>query len=219
MPLKLAIIDDDVRLSQILKSDLLGREEIDSVITHHSGLTFAKELEQITFNKRPDIIIMDISMAIPDEGIVATRLIKKKFPEIGIIMFTVSDEDDRIFEAFKAGAMGYLLKNESADFILKTIIDVKQGGAQMSPSIARKTIQFMVPLTSQPSSEPEEDTRLLSTREIEILEYVSKGFTYAQIADQLFISFNTVKKHMGNIFGKLHVKNKIGALKKTEGLH
>src|ERR1700733_7934438 len=140
MPIKIAIVDDDVQLCKVLKSDLLEFNDVDSVITHHSGLAFARELEQFSISKRPEIIIMDISMGLPDEGILATRMIKNKFPEIGIVMFTISDEDDRIFEAFKAGAMGYLLKSEPAEFIVKTILDVNNGGAQMSPSIARKTI-------------------------------------------------------------------------------
>jgi len=89
---------------------------------------------------------MDISMGSPDEGIQATRLIKDKFPSIDIIIFTISDEDEKVFEAFKAGAMGYLLKNEPPSFILKTILDVKNGDAQMSPAIARKTIRFLVPI-------------------------------------------------------------------------
>jgi DNA-binding NarL/FixJ family response regulator len=220
MSIRLAIIDDDVRLSKGLKSDLLEFNEIESVITNNSGLAFAKALEQMSIDKRPEIIIMDISMSVPDEGIHATRLIKNKFPGMGIIMFTISDEDDRIFEAFKAGAMGYLLKNEPASFILKTILDVQSGGAQMSPSIARKAIRFLVPenpkknLTDIKESTPE----ALSIREFEILQLVANGLTYPQIADKLFIATNTIKKHMMNIFSKLHVNNKIEALKKTEGL-
>src|SRR5882724_9417799 len=111
MQIKMAIVDDEIRLAKSLKSDLLEFEEIESVITSNSGLKFVKDLEQMHLGKRPEIIIMDISMGSPDEGIQATRLIKDKFPSIDIIIFTISDEDEKVFEAFKAGAMGYLLKN------------------------------------------------------------------------------------------------------------
>src|ERR1044071_2770970 len=106
MQIRIAIVDDNVRLAKNLKSDLLEFKEIESVITAHSGIGFASDLQQMTPDKRPHVIVMDISMETPDEGIQATRLIKKQFPEIEIIMFTVSDEDDLIFEAFKAGALG-----------------------------------------------------------------------------------------------------------------
>lgn len=220
MPVKIAIVDDDVLLCEGLKNALLDFEEIESVMTHHSGLAFAKALEQMQPNQKPEVIVMDISMGVHDEGIQATRLIKNKFPQIGVIMFTVSDSDDHIFDAFKAGAMGYLLKNEPADFIVKTILDIHRGEAQMSPGIARKTIQFLLPETG-PKKKPAADieTPALTPREIEILRHVAEGTTYAQIGERLFISTHTVKKHIVNIFAKLQVSNKIEALKKTEGLY
>jgi DNA-binding NarL/FixJ family response regulator len=212
MLIKVAIVDDDVRLAKGLKSDLLEFTEIESVITSNSGLGFARELEAMPSSKRPEIIIMDISMSLADEGISATRQINLKFPEIGVIIFTISDEDTRVFEAFKAGAMGYLLKHESPSFIFKTILDVKNGGVQMSPSIARKTIQFMLPKSAKSISEA--DLTALTSREVEVLENLAKGMTYQETADKLFIGLNTIKKHMTNIFEKLQVRNKTEALNK-----
>ncbi len=212
MLIKVAIVDDDVRLAKGLKSDLLEFTEIESVITSSSGLGFARELEEMPSSKRPEIIIMDISMSLADEGISATRQINLKFPEIGVIIFTISDEDTRVFEAFKAGAMGYLLKHESPSFIFKTILDVKNGGVQMSPSIARKTIQFMLPKSAKSISEA--DLTALTSREVEVLENLAKGMTYQETADKLFIGLNTIKKHMTNIFEKLQVRNKTEALNK-----
>lgn len=211
MPLKIAIVDDDARLAKALKSDLLNFPEIDSVLTSTGGLLFAKELEQMSEAKLPEVIIMDISMNQQDEGIVATRQIKKRFPDMAIIMFTISDEDENIFEAFKAGAMAYLLKNEPSSFILKTILDVKNGGAQMSPSIARKTINLLLPDAHKKSEKPKS---VLTLRETEILEKTAKGKNYHQIADELFLSKNTVKKHIANIFIKLQVNNKVEAIRK-----
>jgi DNA-binding NarL/FixJ family response regulator len=220
--IKLAIVDNDLRFVKGLRGELLEFSEIESVTCSDSGLKFQKDLEQMVPDKRPEVILMDISMSLPDEGIRTTRQIKIRFPDIGIIMFTISDEDERIFDAFKAGAMGYLLKNESPAFILKTILDVKNGGAQMSPSIARKAIRFLAPESPKKigsyKSGPEQISEALSIRELEILHLVADGLTYPQIADRLFVATNTIKKHMMNIFGKLNVKNKIEALRKTEGL-
>lgn len=217
---KLAIIDDDNRVASGLREALLEFNEIDSIVCGNSGLQFARELPLMKPADRPDVIVMDISMGLPDEGIRATQQIKTAFPTIEIIMFTISDEDERIFEAFKAGAMGYLLKSEDPAFILRTIMDVKNGGAQMSPSIARKTIRYFAPPKAE-NFEPARkrtDEELLTTREREILDLVASGLTYPHIAESLHIATHTVKKHMMNIFDKLHVRNKIEALKKMERL-
>lgn len=217
--IKLAIVDDDTRLAKALKSELLQFEEIESVYTSSSGLTFVQELEGMPKTKRPEIVIMDISMADPNEGIEATARIKGRFPEIQVIIFTISDEDNRIMEAFKAGAMGYLLKDEKPEFILKTILDVKNGGAQMSPGIARKAIGYFASILSANQSKKTSSLdSALTERELEILRLVSDGTTYAEIGERLFIATSTVKKHMANIFEKLHVNNKTKALREAEGL-
>jgi DNA-binding NarL/FixJ family response regulator len=218
---KLAIVDDDVSFAKALKSELLDSPEIESVLSCNSGLRFFKELEKMPVSKIPDVILMDISMDLPNEGVVATGLIKRQFPQIGVIMFTISDEDERIFDAFLAGATGYLLKNESPGFILKSILDVKDGGAQMSPSIARKTIQLLAPVRDAQKREALElasAREQLSERELEILGLVAKGHTYDRIAENLNIASNTVKKHVSNIFQKLHVSNKVEAIKKVPGI-
>lgn len=219
MLIKLAIIDDDIRLAKALKSELLQFQEIESVYTSHSGLSFVSELEAMPSGKRPEVVIMDISMAFPDEGIQATQQIKSRFPEILVIIFTISDEDNRIMEAFKAGAMGYLLKDEKPEFILKTILDVRNGGAQMSPGIARKAISYFSSFSIAKESEkaPGPD-KALTDRELEILRMVSEGRPYAEIGGKLFIATSTVKKHMAHIFEKLHVNNKTKAIREAEGL-
>lgn len=215
--IKLAIVDDDLRLAKGLKSEMLDFEEIDSVLCCASGIKFAKDLAAMSPGKRPEVILMDISMGFPTEGIEATQQIKLLYPEIEIIMFTISDEDESIFEAFKAGAVGYLLKNESPSFIVKTILDIKNGGTQMSPSIARKTISYFQLPETKPKENLKQHTQL-SVRETELLSLVSGGMTYDRIAEKLFISINTVKSHMTHIFAKLQVKNKVEALKKVGGL-
>ncbi len=214
--IKLAIVDDDEQLAKALKKELLEFSDIESIDISNGGIKFFKHLQQLLPEKRPQVIIMDISMGFPDEGIQATRLIKEAFPDIGVIMFTISDTDELIFEAFRAGAVGYLLKNERPSFILKTIIDVHNGGAQMSPSIARKAIAFLSPDFKKSKLRKETpEGAILSDRELEILGLVEQGLTYEDIAEKLTISANTVKKHMMNIFSKLQVNNKIEAIQKA----
>jgi DNA-binding NarL/FixJ family response regulator len=216
--IKLAIVDDDLRLSSSLRDALIGLPEIVSIHTCDSGYKFMEALSAMIPLNRPDVVLMDISMRLPTEGIDTTRYLKEKFPDLLIIMFTISDDDDHIFESFKAGAVGYLLKNESPVFIAKTIADVKNGDAQVSPGIARKMIRFFS-LSQKEKSESsalgnEYVFEMLSIRELEILELAAKGYTYQHIADTLFIASGTVKKHIRNIFEKLQVNNKIEALKK-----
>ena len=137
----------------------------------------------------------------------------EKFPSTKVVMFTVSENDEDIFEAFKAGAVGYLLKNERPSFIYKTIIYVYRGGALMSPGVALKTIRYFT--KGEGASQPAKSAAdLISEREMEVLNLVAKGFPYKMIADQLFLSPDTVKKHMANIFRKLQVTNKVEALNK-----
>src|SRR5437879_247850 len=197
--IKLAIVDDDEQLANALKKELLEFSDIESVDISNGGIKFFKHLQQLLPEKRPQVIIMDISMGFPDEGIQATRMIKDLFPNIFIVMFTISDADELVFEAFRAGAVGYLLKNEKPSFILKTVIDVSNGGAQMSPSIARKAIAFLSPTSvrSKPQKESAKSEQL-TDREFEILRLVEQGLTYDDIGDKLSIASNTVKKHMRN---------------------
>ncbi|MBI1767452.1 MAG: response regulator transcription factor [Bacteroidetes bacterium] len=214
--IKLAIVDDDEALATALKKELLEFSEIESIDISNGGIKFFKHLQQLPPEQRPQVIIMDISMGFPDEGIHATRLIKELFPDILIVMFTISDTDELIFDAFRVGAVGYLLKNEKPSFILKTILDVYNGGAQMSPSIARKAIAFLSPATNRSKLQKETaEGVILTDREFEILRLVEQGATYDNVADTLAIAPNTVKKHMMNIFTKLQVNNKIEAIKKA----
>lgn len=208
---KLAIVDDNLRIAHDLQRELAAMESIESVVIFSSGSSFLQSINTTT--PHPDVVLMDISMDVRDEGIYTTRLLHEKYPGIKVVMFTVSDDDENIFEAFKSGSVGYLLKNERIPFIHKTIIDVYQGGALMSPGVALKAIRYL----SQENIIPSEDYRL-STRELEILKLISKGLPYKAIADQLFISAETVKKHVSNTFKKLQVKNKVEALNKVKSL-
>jgi len=211
-PLHVAIVDDNQALAHALRQELIAYPELQEITIADSGLDFVKSMAQQN-QKFPDVVIMDISMRLPDEGIQATRLLHEMYPEIKVVMFTVAEDDGRVFDAFKAGAVGYLVKNEKPSFIYKTIVDVAAGGALMSPGIALKAIRF---LTAEPVQKNKDTANSyhLSERELDVLRLVAKGNTYQMVAEQLFISLETVKKHLSNIFKKLQVKNKIEAINK-----
>jgi NarL family two-component system response regulator LiaR len=213
--IKLAILEDNVQLVLGLRLELQDCPEFEWIVTAHSALPYVHGLR--TSRAIPDVVLMDISMTTADEGIVATRYLHDHYPDCKVIMFTIADDDERIFEAFKAGAVGYLLKNENPSVILRTILEVAKGGAFMSPGIALKAIRFMAAATPvvPPLSQPELS---LSDREKEILHLTAQGLTYQAMAEKLFLSNETVKKHMGNIFKKLHVKNKVEALNKARSI-
>ena len=147
----------------------------------------------------PDVVLMDISMPYIS-GINAVSLIKKQFPEIRIIMQTVFEDAEKIFEALQAGAEGYLLKSASAEKITQSIEDVYRGGAYMTPSVALKVMQyFNTPATSK------EKNHSLTTKELEVLHLLSQGQSYKMVADHMGISYYTVNDHIKKIYAKLHV--------------
>ncbi len=157
-----------------------------------------------------DVVLMDIEIP-PDTGIEAVKKIRKSLKEVLIIMFTVFDEDERIFDSICAGANGYLLKNTAPREIIKSINDVISGGAPMSPSIARKVLQLFKQgneLTGNKNYE-------LTPRELEILKLLTQGLSYKMIADTCKISFETTRSHIKNIYSKLHVASMTEAVIKA----
>lgn len=208
--IKIALVDDNPTLLRNISQNLSIFDELEIVFKAINGLDALDKLN----NYSPDVILMDIEMPAMD-GIEATREIKKRFPQQKIMMLTVLDREDKIFEAIKAGATGYLLKDEKPSRILACIEELIDGGAPMSPIIAMKTLEI---LRNQQVSEQKietfqsPETFNLSKREVEILEKISNGLNYNQIADQLFISAKTARKHIENIYQKLHVHSKLEAV-------
>jgi DNA-binding NarL/FixJ family response regulator len=157
----------------------------------------------------PDIIVTDIEMPVMN-GIDATRLIKNKFPEIPILILTVFDDSERIFQSLQAGGNGYLLKNSSPDEILNALTDVYNGGSALSPAVARKVIQYF-----QSSIPVQQNNYHLTAKEKELLQCLVQGMSYKMIADAMMISFETVKSHVKNVYRKLHVSSNSEAVAKA----
>ncbi|WP_395053413.1 response regulator [Flavobacterium sp.] len=209
--IKLAIVDDNSFLIKATQEKLSFFEDFDLKFTAFDG---KNALEKIEKNHNLDMILMDIEMPVMN-GIEATSIIKNKYPQIKIIMLTVFDNDENIFNAIKAGADGYLLKEVNPKDLHQGILETLNGGATMTPSIAMKTLKlFRNPIDFQSNLSQEEIN--LTPREIEVLEQLSKGLKYNSIADNLFLSVGTIRKHVENIYNKLKVHNKLEAIQKAK---
>jgi DNA-binding NarL/FixJ family response regulator len=156
-----------------------------------------------------DVVLMDIGLP-GMNGIDCMKTLRPVMPDAQFMMCTVYDDDDHIFNALKSGASGYILKRTSPAQILEAIRDLHGGGSPMSSEIARRVVASM-----QKSSKLSEANESLTERELEILDFLAKGYLYKEIAAELFISKETVKKHIHNIYDKLHVQNRTEALNKA----
>ena len=209
--IKVAIVDDNIFLQKTIQDKLsFFEDEIEVKFIAFNGDELIKNLNK---NHNIDVILMDIEMPVKN-GIESTEIVKSRFPQIKIIMLTVFDNDENIFKSIKAGADGYLLKEVSPDEIYNAIVETLKGGAMMTPSIAMKTLKlFRNPEISMEFSEKEEYH--LTSREMEVLEQLSKGLKYEAIAENLFLSNGTIRKHVENIYTKLQVHNKLEAIQKA----
>ena len=170
----------------------------------------ADDIIELIQKYKPDVILMDIDMP-GINGIKATELVKSHFPEINVLILTVYEDDQKIFDAILAGATGYLLKKTPPARILESIIEVQQGGASMSASIVKKVISFF----NQKETAAEPNDYTLSQRELTILKCLVNGDSYKMIADHCDISIGTVRSHINNIYKKLHINSKSEAVAKA----
>lgn len=203
----IAIIDDNNFLIASVKAKLSFFEDISISFIANDGVGCMEKLEK---NTHIGLILMDIEMPIRN-GIETSALVKQKYPHIKIIMLTVFDDDDNIFNAIQAGADGYLLKDTPPQQLYDAIIQTLDGGAVMTPSIALKALNLLRNPISFPQEEAK-DITTLTAREIEVLEQLSTGLPYIVIAENLFISPSTVRRHIENIYQKLQVHSKMEAV-------
>lgn len=211
MNIKIAIVDDNSFLINAVKEKLSFFEDLSFKYSALNGLEMISKLEA---NHNIDLILMDIEMPILN-GIETTEIVKQKYPHIKIIMLTVFDNDENIFNAIKAGADGYLLKEINPDNLHKGIIETLNGGAAMNPSIALKTLKLLRNPFEIENKQEQEEIKL-SEREIEVLEQLSKGLSYKLIAKNLMLASGTIRKHVENIYRKLQVHNKLEAVQKAK---
>lgn len=214
--IRIAIVDDNFHTRRSVQ-ELLGYcKDFDVCKVCDSGTAFLAYLKECKEEMLPDIVLMDIDMPELD-GIDTVAIAKAVYPDIKFLMLTVYDDEELLFRAIKAGASGFLLKDEKINVIEQHILNLYKGiDAPMSPSIAQKALMLI--LKSNRDAEQQEDGNMpvpleVSAREIEVLQLLVDGYNYKDIGDKLFISYNTVKKHVSNIYEKLHVTSKAQAIK------
>jgi DNA-binding NarL/FixJ family response regulator len=189
------IYDDNVAR----RDSLVALLELTETMNFVGSAANCSNAELDMLSAKPDVVLMDIEM--PDtDGIEGVRRIKKKYPHIKIIMQTVYEDSDKIFNALRNGAEGYILKKASINHIIESIIEVYNGGAFMTPSVAMQVMHFL-----KKPNQSDNKMESLTPREAEVLKYLSEGHSYKMIADRMDISYGTVNNHIKKIYEKLQV--------------
>ncbi|NGP76000.1 response regulator transcription factor [Balneolaceae bacterium YR4-1] len=200
------IVEDNKKIRDLIQRYLDMQDELKCPVAVD---TVEEMLEYLEEHGHPDVILMDIQLP-GMSGIKGIGLIKEKYPDIDIIMLTVYHDSHKIFNALRAGASGYLLKHTSLPEIKESILKLIDGGAPMSPQIARKVINHFQ--ENAPKKNPESD---LTPREHDIVNGLVDGLSYKMIADRYDISIDTVRAHIRNIYKKLHVNSKAEVIAKS----
>jgi DNA-binding NarL/FixJ family response regulator len=208
---KVSIVEDDGGVREHLEMLINGGNDLRCVSSHSSAEEALAKLPGI----KPDVVLMDINLP-GITGIECTRKLKEKLPSVQILMLTMYDDADQIFQSLTAGASGYLLKRTPPTKLLDDIQAVKNGASPMSPKVARKVVEYFQSRMPTPAAGGS-GCENLSKREEEILDLLAKGYRYKEIADALGISFDTVRSHLRNIYEKLHVSSRTEAVVKYLG--
>ena len=206
-PIRVLIVDDHALFRRGLQMVLEGESDIDVVGEAGDGAEAVKKAEDST----PDVVLMDVRMP-KRSGIEATRAIKDALPSTRILMLTISDEEADLYEAIKAGAAGYLLKEISIEEVANAVRQVNQGQSLISPSMASKLLSEFATMVKRRDERSQMPGPRLTERELQVLRLVAKGLNNKDIGDELFISENTVKNHVRNILEKLHLHSRMEAV-------
>ncbi|MGC4101228.1 response regulator [Ferruginibacter sp.] len=210
-PVRIGLVDDKAVNRSSIADKIKQFEDLDLCFTAVNGNDCLEQLKGLPLEKMPQVIFMDMEMPELD-GVQTISIARALYPEIYFIVLTVFDDDDKIFEAIKAGAHGYLLKDEGAIALHNAITNVREnGGAPMSAAIARKALEMLSKAqlqTETKASEPSLLDSLVTEREKEILLHTINGLDAKRIAALLDISVLTIRKHIANVYQKLHVNSK-----------
>lgn len=209
MSIRIALFDDNRNIRDSISMLLKTQKDMEVV----GSFSHVLDCVEDTRSCNPDIILMDIEMP-GMNGVEAVRLLKKEIPDALIMMQTVFEDDDNVFDSICAGASGYILKNFLTTKLIDAIRELKYGGSPMSPTIARKVMLRMQQAAEhiRPAEKPNYQ---LTAREKEVLGCVVNGLSYKMVADQLHISYETVRTHIKNIYEKLHVVSLTSLVHKT----
>ncbi|MBL8916713.1 MAG: response regulator transcription factor [Archangium sp.] len=221
-PIRVFVVEDQTKILKNQLKLLEGSSEITIIGTALSGETGLEEVRRL----KPDVLLLDLGLP-RMSGIDVTRAVKAELPEVEILIFTIFDEEDKVLEAVKAGASGYLLKGTTADKMVEAIKEVRAGGTVIQPNLARRLLKHFrvgeapTPSTPEPAGAggtltEEPEGKKLSARETEILQLIAKGVSNSEAAKMLSLSKATIRTHLEHIYRKLEVTNRVEAV--TEGL-
>ncbi len=216
MPIHIAIVDDRASNRNILKDKLVKHGHFKVILTAEDGKDFLQKMQELDPEKLPAVVLMDLEMPNMD-GVAAIAAGSSLYPSVKFVVLTIFDDEDKIFKAIKAGAFGYLLKDESAEDITDMLWQMYESGAgPISPGIAFKILQLVqnnkLTMVEKPIYTPQKSFFDLTDRETEILALLVQGLLYKEIGAKLNISTNTAKKHVMNIYNKLHVNSRAQAM-------
>ena len=208
--IRVAMLEDDASYIDTLRLVIDTDPHLTYVAGFRSPMRFLAAIEDLDI----DVLLLDINMP-KLSGIECIDSIKQAKPDLRLIMLTVEDRRETVLEAFSTGADGYLLKDASPEKVGKAIREVKQGGAPMSPSIARLVIGMLRSVEQKTPDRGDSKAldNLLTGREREVLHFLADGLQYSEIADKLFVSQDTIKSHIRSIYQKLGVRNRMEAVK------
>jgi len=206
MPIKVSIYEDNIALMESMSFLIRGTEGFELCTASSSAVDILAHCKENT----PDIILMDIDMPVLT-GIEATQLVKNDFPDINIMILTVFEDRDKIFDALCAGATGYLLKKTPSAQIISAVEELYRGGSPISSGIARKVLEYF----TKPPVSAKKESYQLSMRETEVLKRLVMGDSYKMVANACFISIGTVYSHINTLYKKLHVNSKSEAVIKA----
>jgi NarL family two-component system response regulator LiaR len=204
MKIRVAIVEDDKNYNQALKNIIDFQEDMECIAQFFNGKNALQKLEAI----EPDVVLMDIQLQ-DLSGIDIVFKLTELMPGTTFIMCTSFENDEKIFSALRAGASGYLVKGDPLDKIIQAIEEAHKGGAPMSFAIAKRVLQHF-----QETKVQVHTLSILTVTEKEVLELLAQGLLYKEIADKKNVTIDTIKKHIGNIYRKLQVTNKIEAINK-----
>ncbi|WP_225865551.1 response regulator transcription factor [Dyadobacter aurulentus] len=211
--ISIGLVEDNPTIASDLWEKLSLSDDVELILKAINGKDLFKKLANSAL---PEVFLMDIEMAEMD-GITTTRLLKEKYPTVKILILTMFDDDTKLFEAIKAGASGYLLKDEKPHKIINAISEVLEGGAPMSPLMAAKTLDLLRQGSNDIQIQSVSKSAELTLRENEILEWLIRGLNVRQISEKLFVSDKTIRKHLEHIYQKLQVRGSREAVAKVIG--
>ncbi|MBK7752436.1 MAG: response regulator transcription factor [Flavobacteriales bacterium] len=207
-PIKVSIVEDDSSIRETLRSLFIFEEGMEAFTVHSTAEDALMRLGETC----PDVVIMDINLP-GQSGIDCVRQMSQRCRSTQFLMYTVHDDDHRVFEALKAGANGYILKSSTPDQILEAVRELSTGGSPMSAHVARRVVTHIRPAKQELSNGSE----LLSTRDNEVLALLAEGLLYKEISERLGITVGTIKQHIHRIYDKMHVQNRTEAVNRYFG--